>query len=556
MTKRTIPQKPTLQSRRQVTVGLETSDLILLPGEPTVVQAILTNEGSETEDVTLGVEGVPENWVQTPAWALQVPPGESVKASLTVMAPRSAESRSGIYPVDIHAQSADSTPLGSGHTVWSVQNFAESSLEINPPAAGGGSGARYAVLLRNEGNDTAWYSLSAVDDGGLLYCNLAPAQVALDNGQSAEIRLTVSGPRRWIGSPISHSIRVRAVASGVPGEFAKGPAEAARTATAQFIHRCLLPGWLLQLAVVLIAVAGVGAGVLMYLSQDAAALVDARRSATRDADIARVDAEGASHQANIAKDAYKQADQVATQADHSRELAQKLAAQADTDRDDAKRNADLADMDRLYDAANTNVADQDRDAAARNADLAERARDDTRQAADSCDHYRNDADKTSKFAAGKAAQAREAAAKAQFQADSIHTDIDRASARNLAEKASAFSTEAADDQKQAEEQASQARVDADAASQASKDAFNHYHDVKVAATATSADAKAAKSAYHAAEGKQKAAIELEKAKADHAALLERQALQLQQQEQELAARQTAQQQALLRASQATPTPAP
>lgn len=556
MTKRAGPQKPTLQPQRRLIVGLETSDLVLTPGEPTVLPVTLTNSGSQPEDVSLGVEGVPENWVQTPSWPVQVHPGTSVEASLTVTAPRSSESRSGIYPVDIQAQSAESTPLGSGHTVWTVKDFAESSLSINPPAAGGGSGARYAITLRNEGNSTAWYSLSALDDQGWLQCDLAPAQVALDNGQAAEIRLTVSGPRRWIGSPTTHSIRVRAAASGVPGEFSAGSGDTARTATAQFIHRSLIPGWLLQLAVVIIAITGIGAGVFMYISQDAAAVVAARRSATRDAEVAKVDAGRASHQANVAKEAYKQADQVATQVDHTRDLAQKFAAQADTDRDEAKRNADLADMDRLNDANDANVADQNRDAAARNADLADRARDDTRTSADSCDHDRNDADKISKFAAATAAQAQEAAEKAQLQADSIQPSQDRSAAQNLANKAAALAHEASDEEKQAEEQASQARVDADAASQATKDAFNHYHDVKVAATATSADAKAAKSAYRSAEERRKAAEKQEKAKAEHAAELEAQAMRLQQQEQELAARQAAQQQAQLRTPQVVPPPAP
>ena len=247
----TIPADPKPDAARpaaggdskRIRVALDRPALSLTPGQPAVFSLTLNNGGRTVDHYGIEVEGVPEGWVKTPPQAPQLNPGQRTTVPLTVTVPRTSDSLAGEYPVTIRARSRENPgEAGSALASWTVLPFAQSLLTLTPSRVRAWRRAQIRATLRNQGNAAARYTLTGTDEEQVLRWDIGDAQVPLDAGQSATIKLRGAAPIRLIGSPENRPFVVRAEAArAVVGNMA---AEPPLVAQGQFVHRALIPTWL------------------------------------------------------------------------------------------------------------------------------------------------------------------------------------------------------------------------------------------------------------------------------------------------------------------------
>jgi pSer/pThr/pTyr-binding forkhead associated (FHA) protein len=214
-----------------IIVRLEQEQLLITPGEPAVVRAQVVNQTTVDDYVSISVEGVPGAWVRGPEQALRLAPGEQTLTTLSILAPREAESLAGDYAVTVRARSGVNMALsGMTRGRWTVRSFAATSLTLTPRKVAGARSASYQVLLRNDGNVSTAYQMTVEDESGEQDYYLSQDQVALDPGQAANVTLTVEAPSRWVGNDELRDFTVTANAAGAATQSTDG----------QFIHRALV----------------------------------------------------------------------------------------------------------------------------------------------------------------------------------------------------------------------------------------------------------------------------------------------------------------------------
>jgi hypothetical protein len=224
-------------------VRLDPEQLTLTPGEPAFLRVTMFNHGSTMDRLRVAVTGIPSTWVRGAEQAVQLSPGAEATIPLTIEVPRAPESLPNDYDVSVRARSATNPDeSGAAGARWTVLPYSACDLRVAPHKVSDRTVAEYQVNVRNGGNTPASYLLSAADDEKVLKYTLAQDQVLLKPGQLATVKLTVSAPRRLLGSDQPREFTVRA---DLPNGFSE-------SATAQFIQHALLPVWL-PLALALLA---------------------------------------------------------------------------------------------------------------------------------------------------------------------------------------------------------------------------------------------------------------------------------------------------------------
>ena len=240
----------------ELVLDRDSRTMTLTPGKNAVCRLTLVNQRPNVDHVKLSVEGIPEEWVELPRTSQQLNPSDTVELTIPINVPRSPASRARRYDVTFIATSSiqDAKP-GTAKATWTVLPFEATSVSITPSRGAGSRGARYTVRLQSDGNDDFSYQLTGTDDERQLACVFADGpiessgpQIDLEwtrDGARRDLRVNVSGERRWVGNSKSYPFTVQA-------RPAKG--DQILTASAHFVQRAVFPYWLLALIpVVLIA---------------------------------------------------------------------------------------------------------------------------------------------------------------------------------------------------------------------------------------------------------------------------------------------------------------
>jgi hypothetical protein len=250
------PLNPPAPQVTELVLDRDSRIMTLTPGRNAVCRLTLVNQRNNVDHVQLSVEGIPEEWVELPRSGQQLNPSDTVEVTIPINVPRAPASRARQYDVTFIAKSSipDAKP-GTVKATWTVLPFEATSVSITPSRGAGSRQARYTVRLQSEGNDDFSYVLSGTDDERQLACVFADGpiessspQVDLEwsrDGARKDLRVNVSGERRWFGNSKSFPFTVQA-------RPAKG--DQVLSASAHFVQRVVFPFWLLALIpVVLIA---------------------------------------------------------------------------------------------------------------------------------------------------------------------------------------------------------------------------------------------------------------------------------------------------------------
>ncbi|MBK9710608.1 MAG: protein kinase [Kouleothrix sp.] len=259
---------PRFGKSERIAAMLDRDRYELTTGQATTIRATLVNLGVKVDHFTVSVDGVPPEWVTLPDQALQLNPGMQTVATLAVNVPRVPESRAGDYPVVVRVHSRDNPGDWCGvQALWTVLPFSGNGISLTPKKAIGRRQATYRLAIRNQGNANATYAVKAEDEEQSLSYSCDPSELTVSPGKTTNVRITARGPWRWFGNPLTRNISVQ---TGTKDE--QPP-----PLTAQFVHKALLPAWLISVMMVLLVPL---CAALAYLANDRLRVQPANATAT------------------------------------------------------------------------------------------------------------------------------------------------------------------------------------------------------------------------------------------------------------------------------------
>ena len=224
----------------QLQLTADQDSLRIPPGHGQPIQLGLSNSGGVAINLELQAKGPPENWlVFTPGKSLNLGPGETSAASLTITIP--AQAPLGFYPLSILAQGVDDPALAARfNLILEVIKQGDVSIQLDPPQVEGEMTGQFTVLLSQTGLAPLTVGLSGSDDSGWLDYVFSPPNVTLPPGGKTSSRLSVQARQSLTGGEarycILRGIRLvgrRGYGGGhCPGSPAANPAFAWRSARA------------------------------------------------------------------------------------------------------------------------------------------------------------------------------------------------------------------------------------------------------------------------------------------------------------------------------------
>ncbi len=252
-----LPKGDTVLDIASVSIELdkEFRELSLVPGQPVTCRLTLINRGSRVDEVSIGIEGFPADWMQGEERVYELMPNKEVRASLTITVPKHSSSTAKLYEVTLRAKSkAHPGDTEVEEARWTILPFHGIHLEIDPIKAAGRTQTRYTVNVINEGNKAAAYLLTAKDDEKSVdffftdnkNTEQSRVNVEIAPGEKAALKLKAHAIKYWIGTPKAYSFSVQSAT--LEGK------QMANT-EAQFIHRPIFPIWLAVLAPILLVLA-------------------------------------------------------------------------------------------------------------------------------------------------------------------------------------------------------------------------------------------------------------------------------------------------------------
>ncbi len=193
------PVQPT-----QATLQLESSAYSVDPGSVLTVPLTVTNQGELVDQYSLGVNGIPDSWLGSLPGRIDLLPGESRTAVLTINPPRNSTARANTYPVQVTLKSnATGQTQVAGTFRLNVNPFYQFTSTLHPERICSGKPARLAI--QNQGGSPQHYTISWQDRSDELVFRPPQTQMDVPEGQSAEITFTaVPRERRWFGGEKIH----------------------------------------------------------------------------------------------------------------------------------------------------------------------------------------------------------------------------------------------------------------------------------------------------------------------------------------------------------------
>ena len=195
----------------QVGVFIETTELLVAPGNRVTVSVTVFNQGSMIDHFLLSVEGIPPDWLPAPPPVVRLLPGMHQEVNLAIQPPRSPQSRAGRYPLTIRVASQDAPDRSAeAKATLTMAAYSQFRSDLRPQRIGAGKTAQ--VTIENQGNTRQAFTLEWQDQADELAFEPAQTRLTVAEGQvaAAEFR---AAPRqsRWIGGTKTHpfSTKVR-----------------------------------------------------------------------------------------------------------------------------------------------------------------------------------------------------------------------------------------------------------------------------------------------------------------------------------------------------------
>ena len=212
------------------------------PGERAEFNLEIANNGEVDDRVTVTVQGLPEEWVETPDEFVPVPAGRTVPVTLAVRPPRQTQEAAGRHAFRLRLRSQqypDSAPTANASLMLgSVETF-EASLSPTEVTLPGD----VQVVVHNTGNAPLHFGVVGHDRGNKIRFFGESRRIQIRPGQRATVDLELEPQEQsWLRTEEPHPFEVEV----------STPGGARKTVAGRAIIPPVIPPWLSYAALVLL----------------------------------------------------------------------------------------------------------------------------------------------------------------------------------------------------------------------------------------------------------------------------------------------------------------
>ncbi|HSM54741.1 MAG TPA: protein kinase [Candidatus Sulfomarinibacteraceae bacterium] len=216
------PQVSTPPPQAPLALFLARDRVAVSPGERAEFNVEIANRGQVDDRVTVGVEGLPEEWVDAPDEFIPVPVGETVPVSIAIQPARDTDMPAGRQRFRVRLRSqqyGDAAPsLTASLMLGALESF-EASLSpqvLELPGV-------VQVSLRNVGNAPATFSVTGSDPDQKIQFIGEQGRIRLEPQQRATVELELEARRQnWFSAsdpyPFAIDVTSGSERKRLPGE--------------------------------------------------------------------------------------------------------------------------------------------------------------------------------------------------------------------------------------------------------------------------------------------------------------------------------------------------
>ena len=198
----------------RIGVLIETTQFSAVPGNALTVKLFLANQGVVEDHLGISVEGIPASWISTSSPVTHLQPGEQKDIALTILPPRSPQSRAGRnrFKIRINSRSSPDQFVDVDCTL-TVAAFSHFTAELNPQKVV--AGQTTTLILKNLGNTQQNYSLTFQSQTYAMNFNPPkPEPLRIRPGETGSVQFEVTPRQRPVlGGEMNYpySVKVQAL---------------------------------------------------------------------------------------------------------------------------------------------------------------------------------------------------------------------------------------------------------------------------------------------------------------------------------------------------------
>lgn len=221
------------------------------PGDSGVISVSITNTTPVIDAYRVQVFGLDPEWVTVTPARVSLFPGQTENVEIQVRLPEDYPASERTLAVNV---SSDDDPgaFSLSQVALAVQPRTRTTLRLDPTLVTGGHGARFGLIVSNDGNAPVVATGYAVDPEALARFTFSPAAVTVPPGRDQVIEVNVSGGRHWFGQHRARTMTFGVVTT-VPTDLAGTESRVETIGT--FVQRPRISRWLVSLLGLLTAAA-------------------------------------------------------------------------------------------------------------------------------------------------------------------------------------------------------------------------------------------------------------------------------------------------------------
>jgi hypothetical protein len=216
-------------------VSLSPQQLSVAPGEGVTGTISLLNQSPNVDHYALSITGIPNSWITSLPTNVQLMPGEQTDIPLSLLIPRSPQSRAGQHPLVLRVSSQrDTGQFVEAKLTLTIAAFSQFKTEIQTQRLRAGQPGHLSIS--NQGNAREIFSVQFTDAAGDLSFEPTQPQLQVSPGETTLVSFhSKEKKQRWIGAEKLYPLAVKV-------NPAKGESQ---TLHADLASRGVIPIWVL-----------------------------------------------------------------------------------------------------------------------------------------------------------------------------------------------------------------------------------------------------------------------------------------------------------------------
>ena len=233
---------PPLDETPRIAVTVDPAQITLSAGGSQAVRVDFTNDGHLVSHFNIGLKGLPEQWYSIAPETLQLMPGDSGTATITIDIPHESDSRAGDYPLTVQVVEVGGGVVAEGSAQLVLKPYARFSIDVHPQRLK--QRGNVSVSITNQGNAPTTYTVSGKDREDGVQFDAPQKTVFVQPGASSTVSFSLEPSKKpWIGRPTSFSQEWTVT----------DDSDVVQTRAGELVFKPLLPPWVVPVALIVLA---------------------------------------------------------------------------------------------------------------------------------------------------------------------------------------------------------------------------------------------------------------------------------------------------------------